>query len=76
MSQMSCPRCGLSLSFRQSEKTGEGKLCSRCLARGRGALSLALRPGTVPNPVKQEDRVRMLLCRCSPRKHSPRKVAA
>jgi hypothetical protein len=75
MSQMNCPGCGVNVSFKQADKPREREFCPRCLARSYGTLSVVLRPGAAPSLVKQEDRVRALLRRYTPRKSSPRRVA-
>lgn len=60
MTKMSCPSCGLSVSFRHGESTS-GEMCPRCLARSSGTMSVRLRPGTEAKPPGIETRVREFL---------------
>jgi hypothetical protein len=60
MTQMSCPSCGLTLTFRQQENE-RAEPCPRCLARSSGAMSIRLRPGVPPKPLGAEKRVREFL---------------
>jgi hypothetical protein len=60
MTQMSCPSCGLKVSFKRGEGTGD-ELCLRCLARSGGLVSVRLRPGAAPKALGTEARVREFL---------------
>ncbi len=60
MTQMNCPSCGLTVSFRTGESS-QGETCPRCLARSSGAMSVRLRRGAAPKRLGTEARVRQLL---------------
>jgi hypothetical protein len=42
MSDLSCPRCGLTVAVKRPDDAVEH--CPRCLARSRGTLSITLSP--------------------------------
>lgn len=62
MTQMTCPSCGLNVSFKRGESTGD-ELCLRCLARSKGIISVRLRPRVAPQAFGTEARVREFLRR-------------
>jgi hypothetical protein len=67
MSQMSCPTCGLKVSFKRGEST-DGEPCLCCLARSGGTRSVLLRPGAPPKALSAETRVREILRKRRPRR--------
>jgi hypothetical protein len=67
MTRMSCPSCGLTVTFEQGEST-ETESCPRCLARSSGVLSVRLHPALPPKPLDVEGRVREFLRRRGPQR--------
>jgi hypothetical protein len=59
---MSCPECGLTLSVARGR--GDVEHCPRCLARTRGAVSVAL----VPGRAKAHAGLRQLISRVLPQR--------
>ena len=71
MTKMSCPACGLAVSFRNDEPLDSSEHCPRCLAKSRGALSIRLKPGAPPAHASPERRVIDFL-----RRHASRPLGA